>query len=81
MQVVNLREAPPEFRLELVRELGYSVAEDGVHLIKDRKQASDPYTNVPLRIDNLAVLPGSVVLLDNDPVGIALYLEEHGEVL
>jgi|HubBroStandDraft_1064217.scaffolds.fasta_scaffold50575_1 hypothetical protein len=81
MEIVSLKDTPVEFRIGIAHELGFDVAEDGVHLMKNGERAIDPYAMVPLRLDNLAVLPGSVMLLDNNPVSIACYLEDHGDVL
>ncbi|HTW77711.1 MAG TPA: hypothetical protein VMG14_08135 [Thermoplasmata archaeon] len=82
MEILSLKDAPPEFRVGVVRELGYEVDPDGVHLLKSGERAVDRYTGVPLRLDNIAILPGSdAILLDNSPVSIAWYLEEHGDVL
>lgn len=81
MEIVSLKDAPIEFRIGIARELGYEVDKDGVHLLKNGERAMDEYANVPLRLDNMAVLPGSVVLLDNNPLSIASYLEDHGDIL
>jgi hypothetical protein len=81
MEIVSLRELPTEARVRLVQELGYDVGPDGVHLLRDGSPAMDAYAGVQLRLDNLAVLPGSVTVLDNNPVSIASYLEDHGDIL
>lgn len=81
MEILSLKETPLEFRISLAKELGFGVDPDGVHLLKDGEPALDPYTQTPLRLDSMAILPGSVVLLDNNPVSIASYLEDHGDVL
>jgi hypothetical protein len=81
MEIVSLKDAPLEFRISVVKELGYEVDSDGVHLLKDGEKAMDPYAAVQLRLDNMALLPGSVVLLDNNPLSIAWYLEDHGDIL
>jgi hypothetical protein len=82
MEILSLKDAPREFRVGVAQELGYTLDPDGVHLLKGGERALDQYSKVPLRVDNLAVLPGSdAILLDNNPVSIAWYLEEHGDVL
>ena len=82
MEILSLKDAPLEFRVGVARELGYQVDPDGVHLLRAGERAVDQYSGVPLRLDNIAVLPGSAaILLDNNPVSIAWYLEEHGDVL
>ncbi|MCI4358543.1 MAG: hypothetical protein L3J95_02425 [Thermoplasmata archaeon] len=81
MQIVSLKDTPLDFRVGVAKELGCEVDSDGIHLVKAGERALDPYSKEPLRLDNIAVLPGSVVLLDNNPVSIAWYLEVHGDIL
>jgi hypothetical protein len=81
MEILSLKDSPLDFRVSIAEKLGYAVDPDGVHLLKEGERALDPYSNDPLRLDNIAVLPGSVILLDNNPLSIAWYLEEHGDIL
>ncbi len=43
----------------------------------------DEYANVQVRLDNMMVLPGDSppVILDDNPLSVASYLEDHGDVL
>lgn len=82
MEILSLKDAPYDFRVGAVREFGYQLDTNGVHLTNGGERAVDRYTGVALRLDNIAVLPGSdAILLDNSAVSIAWYLEEHGDVL
>ena len=40
----------------------------------------DRYVDVFIRIDNMVILPGSVIILDNNEVSISNYIEEFGDV-
>jgi len=41
----------------------------------------DKYTKAQVRLDNLMIVWGSTLLLDNNYVSIASYFEEYGEQL
>jgi hypothetical protein len=79
MEVAEWDEVPEAIRLALIEELGYHI-EDGI-VYEEGEPKSDPYIEKNLEVDNLAVLPGNSppVLLDNNPVSIACYVEEYGE--
>lgn len=79
MEVAEWEDIPEEIRLALLDELGYEV-EEGV-VIEDGEPKYDPYVDKALELENLAILPGNSppVLLDNNPVSIACYLEDYGE--
>lgn len=79
MQVVEWHEIPDEVRLALLEELGYQV-EDGI-VLEDGEPKQDPYVDKELTLENLAILPGNwpPVLLDNNPVSLAWYMEDYGE--
>jgi hypothetical protein len=79
MEVAEWDEIPEEVRLALLEELGYGV-EDGV-ILEEGEPKEDPYVDKELTLENLAVLPGNSppVLIDNNPVSIACYIEDYGE--
>ena len=41
----------------------------------------DQYANVPVRLDNMMILPGSAIILDDNPLSVASYFEDHGDIL
>ena len=79
MQLVSLKDIPYDLKLVLLRELGLGVDESG-YVTKDGKQVLDKYLDQPVRMDNMAIFPGSSIVLDDNPLSIALYIEEYGEV-
>jgi hypothetical protein len=80
MELVSLREAPKDFKISLLRELGYST--DGTFVLtSDGSQLKDRYSGEPVRVDDMVILPGSEIILRDDPVSIASYFEEFGDTL
>lgn len=79
MQIVSLKDMPSDLKSLLLKELGLGVDETG-YITKDGKQVLDRYIDQPVRIENMAIFPGSAVVLDDNPLSIASYIEEYGEV-
>ena len=64
----------------LLKELGYD--SDGNFVIDNEGQkVKDIYIDEYVRVDNMLILPSSTMILDNNPVSIARYMEEHPDVL
>ena len=79
-RLVPIRNAPREFKEALVREMGYRI--DGKQiLLPNGDKYIDPYANVPVSIDNMIILPGSTIILDDNALSIAAYIDEHADVL
>jgi len=79
-EVVKWADIPREVQVEIIRELGYAV-EDNRILDATRAPVLDKYTKAQVRLDNLLIVWGSTLLLDNNYVSIASYFEEYGERL
>jgi hypothetical protein len=79
MQIVSVKDMPSHLKLLLLKELGLSVDEDG-YITKDGKQVLDRYIDQPVRVENMAIFPGSTVVLDDNALSIVSYIEEYGEV-
>jgi len=79
-QILSIKDMSKEFKIFLVKELGFN--SDGTY-VQDEKgeKILDRYTNEPVKLDNMAILPGSTIVLDNNPLSIASYLEEFGDVI
>jgi len=80
MELLTLKEASKEFKIKLLRALGLDVDERDIYVIKDGKQVIDQYIDKPVRFDNMAIFPGSTIVIDDNPLSIASYLEEHEEI-
>ena len=80
MEYISLKEIPNEVKIAILKELGYG--SDGIFVLeKDGQKKIDPYTDDEIKIDNMVIVPGSEVILDNNPLSIAGYFEDHGEII
>lgn len=78
-ELISLKEMPKKFKMLLLKELGYD--SDGTFVLKDKDKHLDMYTNEPVRLDNMAILPGSTIVLDNNPLSMSSFLEEYPDVI
>ena len=79
-ELISLEHIPREVKLKILAELGYG-SEDSVHVTKDGHVVLDKYIEEPVKIENMIILPGSTLILDNNSLSIQSYLEEYGDVL
>jgi hypothetical protein len=77
VEIVSIKTMPLEARAELARQLGYEV--EGHQILKNGEPALDPYIDEPVTLDNMAIVPGSAILLQDNAVSFAAYFEEHGD--
>jgi len=79
MELVSLQKMPKEAKLGLLKELGFG--SDGKFVLdSEGKKVKDPYINEEVMLSNMLIFPGSAIILDNNPLSIALYIEEHGDL-
>ena len=79
-ELISMKDMPKEFKIELLRKLGYD--SDGTFVLdKTGEKILDKYIKEPVRIDNMAIFPGSEIVLDNNPLSISSFLEEFGDVI
>lgn len=76
MKTVSLQSMPLEARQKLLAKLDLRIDGDFVISARDGSVHRDVYTGAPIRADNMLVVPGSVLVLDNSDVSIACYLED-----
>jgi len=79
MEVISLKKVSKESKITLLKELGYD--SDGIYVLKDGRQDIDEYVNEPVKLDNMIIVPGSALVLDDNPLSIATYFEKYGELL
>lgn len=78
MELVSLKNMPRETKVLLLKELGYD--SDGTFVFTSSgEKVIDRYIEQPVKIDNMAILPGSEIILDDNPLSIASYIEEYGD--
>ncbi len=79
MELLSLNDISLDSKILLLKELGFD--SDGIFVFnKEGEKIYDKYINEPIKIDNMVILPGSTVILDDNPLSIALYIEEYGNV-
>jgi len=78
--IVSIKDMPLKFKVELLKELGYDSDKTFV-LDKGGNKLLDRYTKEPIRVNNMFIFPGSTIILDNNPLSIASFLEEFGDVI
>jgi len=79
-KLISIKDMPTDLKIILLRELGYD--SDGTFVLdKNGEKRLDKYIEEPVRIDNMAIFPGSEIILDNNPLSISSYLEDVGDVI
>ena len=78
MEIISLKNVSIRSKEALLKELGYR--SDGIFVLQsDGKKHLDRYTGDPVKVSNMAILPGSTIVIDDNPISIASYLEEYGD--
>ena len=63
-------------RVAILKKLGYTIDEKGF-ITKNKKRVKCKYSDEPVHINNAAVLPGSVEVINANPITMAEYFLEH----
>lgn len=79
MELVSIKGMSSDLKRFLLKELELSVDGKG-YVTRDGERVLDKYTGQPIRMENMAIFPGSTIVLDDNPLSIASYIEEYGEV-
>lgn len=78
MEFISLKNVSLNSKILLLKELGY--ASDGEFILNsDGNKVTDRYLNIPVRISNMVILPGSEIILDDNELSVSSYMEEFGE--
>jgi hypothetical protein len=78
MELISLKEISVASKIALLKELGFD--SDGEYVLDSNgKNVLDPYIEIPVKLNNMAILPGSTIILDDNELSLSLYLEEHGD--
>lgn len=76
MEFISLKNVGKKTKIELLKELGFGF--DGMFVLdKDGKKLLDVYSKEPITLDNMAILPGSTIILNEESGSVLKYLEEH----
>jgi hypothetical protein len=78
-ELVSLQNISTSSKIKLLNELGYD--SDGEHIYaKTGQLVIDKYIDEAVTVQNMLILPGSTIILDDNPLSIASYLEEYGDL-
>ncbi len=80
METVLLKEVAFDSKVALLRELGFD--SDGEFVLNsDGIKVLDRYLEIPIKVNNMVLLPGSVIVLDDNILSLSHYMEEFPDVL
>jgi hypothetical protein len=76
--MVSLKQFSLPQKIFLLQELGYQASGK---LIVDKfgEIVTDRYLGTPVELDNMVILPGSTIILDDNELSISLYIDEYGD--
>ena len=77
MELVSLSEVSYQSKVDLLNGLGFSVKEGFIYDSNGEK-VKDKYLGVPVMVERMMIMPGSIIILDDNELSMALYLEEYG---
>jgi len=78
MELISLKEVSVKSKIALLKELGFN--SDGEYVLdSDGNKVLDKYIEIPVKVNNMAIFPGSTIILDNNELSLSLYLEEFGD--
>ena len=77
-ELISLKQLSKEVKIALLKELDHDSDGDFV-LNADGEILLDKYIDEPVKVNNMVILPGSTVILDDNPVSISSYMEEYGD--
>ena len=79
VEVISLTEYSPSAKILLLRELGYD--SDGRFVTRGGERVRDKVTGEEITLDHMAILPGSALVVSDNPLSIADCLEDYAESL
>lgn len=79
IELVSLKNVSLKSKIQLVEQLGYTSNGEFIFDAKGSK-IIDKYIEIPVRLDNMVILPGSTIILDDNELSISSYIEEFGDV-
>ena len=79
MELISLKNVSVNSKVFLLEKLGYK--SDGEFVLNlDGKKVIDKYLEIPVKLNNMVILPGSTLILDDNELSISSYIEEFGDV-
>ena len=75
LEQVSLKDWSYEDKKLLLNELGFDT--DGEYVTKDNELVLDKYVDVPVKLDNMLIFPGSTIILDDNELSVTMYFQEY----
>ncbi len=80
METISLKEISTESKIALLKELDFD--SDGEYVLNSEgNKILDRYLEIPIKVNNMVILPGSTIILDDNILSISKYMEEFPDVL
>lgn len=77
MKLVSIKDMPYELRLLLLRELGFNADDKGYVINSEGKRVKDKYIAEEIKVNNMIIVPGSTLILDDNPISVSSYIDEY----
>ncbi len=79
MELISLKGVSLKSKIMLLNKLGYG--SDGDFIIDSKgNKVIDKYIDIPVKIENMIIFPGSEIILDDNELSISSFFEEFGDV-
>lgn len=79
MQLISLKNISTKSKIRVLKEIGYD--SDGEFVLDSKgNKVLDRYLEIPIKIENMVILPGSSIILDDNELSLSRYIEEFGDV-
>ncbi len=80
METILLKEVSVESKIALLKGLNFD--SDGEYVLdSEGNKVLDRYLDIPIKVNNMVILPGSTIILDDNILSISKYMEEFPDVL
>jgi hypothetical protein len=80
METISLKEVSLNSKIALLKELGFD--SDGEYVTDlEGNKVVDKYVEIPIKVENMIILPGSTIILDDNILSLSCYMEDHPDVL
>jgi hypothetical protein len=78
MGTISLKAVSLNSKVALLKGLGFN--SDGEYVLdSEGNKVIDKYIDIPVRVENMVILPGSTIILDDNELSIMKYMEETGD--
>lgn len=79
METISLKEISINSKIALLKELGFD--SDGEYVLDlEGNKVLDRYIDIPIKVENMVILPGSTIILDDNILSLSHYMEEFPDV-